>query len=153
MAKESERKFLIDGSKMSQVIPPERRPKVHVACYWTPPPLPAVRTTYSPTTGKAKFCIKTGMGEVRDEFEESMNLTKAVEAVEAGPTKLIKLRYDVNGWEIDCFLTMPLWLAEWEVGHNMNGELLDVDMSWIVREVTNDPEYTNQALAWKYGKK
>lgn len=63
MPKESERKFLVDASKMRDVIPADVRPKVHVACYWTPPPMAAVRTTYSPSTGKAKFCIKTGAGE------------------------------------------------------------------------------------------
>lgn len=81
-----------------------------------------------------------------------MNLLRSVEAVEQGPTKLIKLRYDVGGWEIDCFVTMPLWLAEWEIGHNANGPLTKIP-DWCVKEVTDDPEYTNQALAWRYGKK
>lgn len=149
---ERERKFLVDGSQMSKVIPATAVRKVHVACYWTPPPMPAVRTTYSPTTGRGKFCIKTGVGVARNEIENSMPLIQAVEAVEAGPTKLIKIRYDVEGWEIDCFLTMSMWIAEWEEEPG-KADMPAKFPSWILKEVTNDPKYTNQALAWKYGKK
>lgn len=152
MAKEDERKFLVDGSQMNKVIPSTAQRKVHIATYFTQPPLPAVRCTYSPSTGRGKFCVKTGTGQVREENETQIPFLNAVQAVEQGPTKLIKIRYDVEGWEIDAFLTMSLWMAEWEV-HNGNAPLGKDLPKWIIKEVTNDPEYTNQALAWKYGKK
>lgn len=152
MILERERKFLVDGSKMNKVIPADSLRKVHVAGYFTKPGEPAVRVTYSPTTGKGKFCIK-GPGAVeRLEIEHSIPLIDAVAAVELSPTKLIKIRYDLDGWEIDCFLTMSLWMAEWEEHEgktNMPAKLPD----WIIEEVTDKPEFTNQALAWKHGKR
>jgi CYTH domain-containing protein len=97
--------------------------------------------------------VKLGSGvqrmELEDEtdprtFEHLWQLTEG--------RRLKKRRYVVpNGkdnWEIDEFTDRPLWLAELELDH------ADADVKipeWLepvlVREVTDEPEYSNRKLA------
>lgn len=149
---ERERKFLVDPSVEVMLTGRGIVGKLHTASYFTRPPMPAVRVTFSPTTGKAKFCIKFPMDnpEDREELEETITPANAIRAIERGPTKLVKVRHDVDGWEIDRFVTFPLYLAEWERDEG-KVSIPDPLPPWIIREVTDDPGYTNQALAWIYG--
>lgn len=151
---EKERKFIVDPVLVEVMLVSRGIVgKVHTATYFTLPPMPAVRVTYSPTTGKAKFCVKfpTDNPENREELEDTINVQKAQRAIELGPTKLVKVRHDVDGWEIDRFVTMKLCMAEWEHEEG-KAPIPDPLPPWIIREVTDDPSYTNQALAWQFGR-
>ena len=98
--------------------------------------------------------LKAGVGIERVEIEEETTeqFFLAVWPLTRG-CRVHKRRYDVADeqvvWEIDEFLDRPgLWLAEIEL------ERVDQPVTppeWlaphIVREVTDEPEYTNHALA------
>lgn len=98
--------------------------------------------------------FKTGTGIQRIEIEEetTKEFFDAVWPLTVG-RRVRKRRYLVNEngllWEIDEFLDRPsLWLAELELEHA--DQVVDVP-GWLApfvdREVTDDPSYTNRALA------
>jgi len=99
--------------------------------------------------------LKTGSGIERVEIEEETTeqFFLAVWPLTRG-CRVQKRRYDIPGeaglvWEIDEFLDRNgLWLAEVEL------ERADQPVtppewlrSYIIREVTDEPEFTNRALA------
>ena len=97
--------------------------------------------------------VKLGSGlqrmELEDEtdagtFEHLWQLTKG--------RRLTKRRYVVpdgaNNWEIDEFTDRPLWLAELELDHpDAHIQVPEWLESVLVREVTDEPEFTNHRLA------
>jgi CYTH domain-containing protein len=98
--------------------------------------------------------FKTGAGIQRIEIEEetSREFFDAVWPLTEG-RRVRKRRYLVAEkgfvWEIDEFLDRPaLWLAELELEHaEQVVEVPDWLAPYLEREVTDDPSYTNRALA------
>ena len=98
--------------------------------------------------------IKTGQGVERLEIEEETteSFFSAVWPLTRG-ARVYKRRYlvpegDVT-WEIDEFLDRDgLWLAEVELGHIDQMVAIPAWLSSVMdREVTDDPRFTNHALA------
>ena len=98
--------------------------------------------------------MKMGSGLQRIEIEEETNAEffDAVWPLTRG-RRIQKRRYLVEDgdvvWEIDEFLDRPsLWLAEVELTHA--DQVVEIP-AWlepfVEREVTDDPSYTNRALA------
>jgi len=98
--------------------------------------------------------IKMGSGIQRIEIEEQATeeFFEAVWPLTVG-RRVRKRRYHVKDgdalWEIDEFLDRPsLWLAELELEHaDQLVELPRWLAPFVEREVTDDPGYTNRALA------
>jgi CYTH domain-containing protein len=98
--------------------------------------------------------IKMGSGIQRIEIEEEATeaFFQAVWPLTLG-RRVRKRRYHVDDkglvWEIDEFLDRPsLWLAELELTHaDEKVEIPDWLAPFVEREVTDDPSYTNRALA------
>jgi CYTH domain-containing protein len=98
--------------------------------------------------------IKMGSGIQRIEIEEVATRVffEAVWPLTVG-RRVRKRRYHVKDgdalWEIDEFLDRPsLWLAELELAHaHQVVELPSWLAPFVEREVTDDPGYTNRALA------
>ena len=98
--------------------------------------------------------IKMGSGVQRIEIEEEATeeFFQAVWPLTLG-RRVRKRRYlvDHDGllWEIDEFLDRPsLWLAELELAHaDDKVEIPAWLRPFVEREVTDDPSYTNRALA------
>lgn len=98
--------------------------------------------------------IKAGSGLERLEVEEQTTpaFFEAVWPLTRG-ARVNKRRYYVAGdgvtWEIDEFLDRPsFWLAEVELDHAGHEVAIpDWLAPYVVREVTEDGEYTNHALA------
>lgn len=164
MILERERKFLVLVPHLPPAIEEiglTRKSKVIQAGYFTDYPLPAVRVTVTTHghTGRFpeyNFCVKGRGAEVRPEFEFGIESEQAKMLLEQSPTFLIKERYDLDGWEIDK-ITLKVggdltnfWLAEWEEEEG-KPPIPDPLPLWIGEEVTHNPEYSNQRLAWKYG--
>ena len=102
--------------------------------------------------GAAKLTIKGPGGLVRPEFEYAIPAQEAEEMLATLCTgrRLVKTRHDVpHGglmWEVDVFEgpLAGLVVAEVELPHAAH--LLDLP-PWAGREVTEDPRYSNAALA------
>jgi CYTH domain-containing protein len=98
--------------------------------------------------------IKMGSGIQRIEIEEEAteDFFDAVWPLTAG-RRVRKRRYLVEDggllWEVDEFLDRPsLWLAELELVHaDQAVEIPEWLAPFVEREVTDDPSYTNRALA------
>lgn len=114
-------------------------------------------------TQKCKICFKTEGGQMeREEFEYTIPEPDARRLLELSPTILRKERFEFEGWEIDYItinasttegapILTNLWMAEWEEAPE---KMFPATLPpWISTEVTEDPTYSNQALAWKYGRK
>ena len=97
--------------------------------------------------------VKTGSGVSRTELEDETDartfdhLWKLTEG-----RRLKKRRYVVlNGddmWEIDEFTDRPLWLAELELDHaDTPVTIPDWLEPVLVRDVTDEPGYSNHSLA------
>lgn len=98
--------------------------------------------------------IKMGAGIQRIEIEEEApeEFFQAVWPLTVG-RRVHKRRYVVDDsglvWEIDEFLDRPsLWLAELELTHaDQKVTIPEWLAPFLEREVTDDPSYTNRALA------
>ncbi|HEV8215834.1 MAG TPA: hypothetical protein VGP95_08375, partial [Gemmatimonadaceae bacterium] len=94
----------------------------------------------------------SGIQRIEIEEEATEAFFQAVWPLTLG-RRVRKRRYHVddNGllWEIDEFLDRPsLWLAELELTHaDEKVEIPDWLAPFVEREVTDDPSYTNRALA------
>jgi len=159
MALERERKFLVDPALLP--LEATRKGVSIQAGYFTQGPV-AIRVTsrLGNDVSKQKICFKGPGSEERQEFEYTIPNADAEALLALSPTNLFKLRYEYQGWEIDC-IDLPsearspkrLWVAEWEEAEgkpSIPSPLPD----WIIEEVTHRPEeFSNAALAWKYGRK
>jgi adenylate cyclase len=153
---EVERKFLVHSDKLPSLVYTKRH--FIEAGYFTKDNV-AIRVTCS--SDKSKVCFKGPGGEAREEYEYEIPHADAKSLLKLSPTYLQKIRYFYEGWEIDCIFIersvwledgKVIWMAEWE---EHEGKLACPNPlpEWIGKEVTGMPEYYNQALAWKYGKK
>jgi len=113
-----------------------------------------VRRTRGASDTRYYRTFKTGTGIQRIEIEEetTQEFFDAVWPLTVG-RRVRKRRYLVEErglvWEIDEFLDRPsLWLAELELEH---ADQIVAVPQWLApyveREVTDDPSYTNRALA------
>lgn len=148
MAKEVERKFLVDGQAWrSQVEDTIRIQQFYLASNAGR----SVRLRIS--DGKrAKLTLKFGSrGRERDEFEYKVPLADAEEMRQFAIGRVIeKTRHHVHHggylYEIDVFggELSGLVIAELETPEDVAASQLP---SWIGREVTDDPRYYNATLA------
>ena len=163
MAIESERKFLVDYSKLPQKYLEafQKNYRVSEAGYFTRPGEPAVRVTvgnHGRDKPKYKHCTKGFGTEHRPEYEFPISAEDALALLELAPTYLHKHRIDMDGWEIDLFSHIygpfggKLCIAEWEI-HGANKPLEGPFPQWVKQEVTHLPRFTNQSLAWEFGQK
>ncbi len=97
--------------------------------------------------------IKTGAGVVRTEVQEEIDeaLFEKLWPLTEG-RRVRKRRYAAHGggllWEVDEFLDRELWLAEVEIpSADYEPGLPDWLAPFVVREVTDEPEYLNVNLA------
>jgi CYTH domain-containing protein len=113
-----------------------------------------VRRTRGAADTRYYRTFKTGAGIQRIEIEEetTKEFFDAVWPLTVG-RRVRKRRYLVNEdgllWEIDEFLDRPsLWLAELELEHaEQVVRVPDWLAQFVERDVTDDPSYTNRALA------
>lgn len=159
MAIERERKFLVHADKLSALLPMSVMYGGYIVLsgYFTKDGI-AIRVTRR-IGGKCKVCFKSGTGEERQEFEYIIPENDAIELMKLSPTFLKKVRYEFKGWEIDR-IELPsgdghithLWVAEWEE-HEGKDPFPETLPAWIDREVTGDPRFSMQGLAWVHGKR
>lgn len=162
MAIERERKFLVDPKKLPSALGVANVFPV-VTGYFTRDGV-AIRVSsknMGSLTEKCKICFKGPGSEQREEFEYTIPNEDARALLRLAPTQLMKYRFELDGWEIDSIDlgvvgpdgSTKLWMAEWEE-HPGKSPLPSPLPEWIFREVTEEPrEYSNQAIAWKYGRK
>lgn len=155
---ERERKFIVDPRKLPRGLLRNRR-KITTG-YFVDRPC-AVRIAYR--EGElSKICVKgPGTGE-RLEFEYGIPQEDGRALLELAPTRIVKHRHDLRGWEIDEFVDVPgfvpgipdepLWLAEWEEDLDKPA-IPDPLPPWILFEVTDNPAFSNAALAFAHGTK
>jgi len=113
-----------------------------------------VRRARGPNNVHYYRTIKMGAGIQRIEIEEEApeEFFQAVWPLTLG-RRVHKRRYLVDDgglvWEIDEFLDRPsFWLAELELTHaDQKVTIPDWLAPFLEREVTDDPSYTNRALA------
>jgi CYTH domain-containing protein len=149
---EIERKYLLRG------LPPavEQAPSAEIDQGYLPGNeiRERVRRVRGPSEVRFVRTLKAGAGIERIEIEEETTeqFFLAVWPLTRG-CRVHKRRYDVRDgdlvWELDEFLDRPgLWLAEVELDR---ADQPVTPPAWlqpyIVREVTDEPEYTNRALA------
>ncbi len=169
MAIERERKFLVDWQKLPGSIFDRGMVRdckeIHTG-YFTKDGVAirvSVRDLGQPTE-KCKVCFKSPGGSLeREEYEYTIPTSDALSLLNLAPTRIKKDRFDLDGWEIDHLtinvsdepgvpVLTDMWMAEWEEtpGKQPFPETLP---DWSSVEVTTDPDYSNQALAWKYGRR
>lgn len=144
MPKEIEHKFLIHSER----LPALGEGKRLIQGYLSVRPTVRVRIVSSGGASKAYLTIK-GPGFVeRDEFEYEIPVDHAKQMLQlCGKVVLEKIRYVLDGWEIDQFQGrhQGLWLAEYEL--HAPGQTLPTLPDWIKEDVTGNPAYSNGSLA------
>ena len=146
MAKEIERKFLVDQDLLPKNIIGEEYIQAYIAI--NDQGIVRIRIKGS----IALLTIKTSeKGMTRNEFEYEVPLEDAKSLVELFNDKIIyKTRYkitiDKKLWEVDEFHkeNKGLWLAEIEL--KSENELFSLP-KWIKKEVTGDQKYFNEYLS------
>ena len=146
MAKEIERKFLVDQDLLPKNIIGEEYIQAYIAI--NDQGIVRIRIKGS----FALLTIKTSeKGMTRNEFEYEVPLEDAKSLVELFNDKIIyKTRYkitiDKKLWEVDEFHkeNKGLWLAEIEL--ESESELFSLP-EWIKKEVTGDQKYFNAYLS------
>lgn len=146
MAKEIERKFLVDLDRCP-----------------LPPLGQAIKQGYIPTVGKTVVRIRlkgdaafltlkgANTGASRTEFEYAIPVVDAEDMLAefCAGAKVEKVRYEIpvgtHLWEIDIFAGDNQGLCVAEVELQAEDEAVDLP-PWIVREVTGDPRYYNSNL-------
>lgn len=142
---EIERRFLCRITDLSAL---HKMPSSHIRQAYLTTGDPAVRIRER--GGEHLMTIKTGRGLVRREVEFPVPSSAAAELLEiAGEHSLEKTRFHLDRWEVDIFEGRLSGLVLAEV------ELDDIDEPTppappgieLVREVTDEASFTNQALA------
>ncbi|TNB49617.1 CYTH domain-containing protein [Martelella lutilitoris] len=148
MAKEIERKFLVDGDGWKDGA--EKGVRLRQAYLLGAPDRSARVRLFDDT--RARITLKFGSGAMsRDEFEYDVPLDDALDMIDHALGHVIdKTRYRVPAgdfvWEVDVYHgdLADLVVAEVELpSETATPHLPD----WLGREVTGDRRYTNQALA------
>lgn len=109
--------------------------------------------------GRVEFVhtVKRGVGLVREEVERAMDAAEfAREWPRTAGARLRKERHRVphgdRTWEVDRFVDLPLVLAECELPSADAPLTVPPWLApFVVREVTEEPEYRNFALARQAG--
>ena len=149
--REIERKYLL------RELPPaaHEAPAVEIQQGYLPGTRLVERLRHVRRNGDSQWCrtVKSGTGVSRLELEEetSRELFERIWPLTAG-RRVVKRRYRVRAdeltWEIDEFLDRDLVLAEVELPAADTPVEPPAWLSpYVVREVTDEPEYTNLRLA------
>jgi adenylate cyclase len=148
MAKEIERKYLIDVEKWGR----KGTPVEIIQAYLVKLPDKVVRVRIA---GERAFITIKGnlQGITRDEFEYSIPVSDAKELLKfCGEFRVEKTRYvqEINGkkWEIDVFHGKNSGLIVAEIELNSESETIELP-EWIICEVSSDERYFNFNLATK----
>lgn len=146
MPLEIEHRFLLMPSRLPKLPRGARLDQGYLSLE----PLVRVRIV-SPPKGKARafLTVKSRGLRVRQEFEYAIPAAHARKLMKLCGTRLIaKVRTRFGPWEIDRYLGRHagLWLAEIELP-SRSARLPRPLPSWLGREVTADPRYTNARLA------
>src|SRR5438132_300274 len=142
MGTEIERKFLVKQDALPKDLPAADELEQG---YLSTDPTVRVRLVSRPDgTRHAELTIK-GRGMLsRAEFNYPIPAEDAEALLRLCSRSLRKLRRKIGRWELDHFRERDLWLAEIEL---KSEEETFVSPSWLGKEVTNDPNYTNSQLA------
>ncbi|MBC7284846.1 CYTH domain-containing protein [Hoeflea sp.] len=148
MAKEIERKFLVAGNAWRDAAQSSR---TLLQAYLAIDGETSARVRILDGE-EAWLTVKLGVSEMtRDEFEYPVPLDDARTMVEASRGRVIEktrhiIKSDGYVWEVDVFegALAGLVMAEVEMGAEDETPALP---SWLGREVTGDPAWTNAALA------
>jgi adenylate cyclase len=147
MAKEIERKFLIDIKKWQALNKPEGQ--LLRQGYLSTDPAKTIRVRLA---GEKGFLTIKGAtkGATRDEYEYEIPAGEAVELLDkfAG-AELSKIRYNValgsKVWEVDEFLGLNAGLFLAEIELESEDEAFERP-EWVTTEVTDDARYYNSNL-------
>ncbi len=143
MGLEIERKFLVDDSAFRKIVRSTYLRPTHIQQGYLSLS-PAVRVRVKDR--KSAFITIKGPGLLeRKEFEYPLPYTDACEMLDLCKQTMTKLRYRVDGWDVDEFLgpLQGLWLAEFELKASKQPFELP---TWTGREVTEDRRYQNTWL-------
>lgn len=153
MATEIERKFLIDFNLLVRLYPmSDRTTKLRRGYFGPDSDTGAISVSRHPK----KFGMithKVGIGLSREEHEEVISFELAEHAVNACSAKTEKIRLDVKfrgiDLEVDIFSGRHQDLAIVEVEFDSIEAAAAFEVPpWFGREVTEDPRYSNHALAF-----
>lgn len=156
MAKEIERKYLIDrGLVDSGNMPKADAHSERIQQFYLTMGDSEVRARAKRELGEGHgyqyfLTIKSGTGLVREETEVQITSTTYSELERFAIARIAKTRYKIGRWEIDVFLPpfSNLIIAEIELTHE--DEVITIPhwmASYVIREVTDDPQYKNANLA------
>ena len=153
MAKEIERRFLVVPRHLPLNVIQHGKNRAQITQgYLSADPVVRVRTKTSLTSGSSRgFLTVKGPGiKEHDEFEYEVPSADAAGMLKLCKGILEKTRYTFGAgghiWEVDQFhgIHVGLWLAEIELS---NPDEPFETHDWLDSEVTEDPRYTNVALA------
>jgi CYTH domain-containing protein len=147
MAKEIERKYLIDVEKWRKL---EKAPGQHYRQgYLVTDPQKTIRVRLTDTKG---FLTIKGIsvGAVRSEYEYEIPVAEAKELLDNfSVAELSKIRYHVGFknkiWEVDEFLGENAGLFVAEIELQSEDEAFELP-EWVGKEVTEDERYYNSNL-------
>lgn len=157
MAKEIERKYLVDHKKWQQVEKPQG--DLYRQGYLVTDPNKTVRVRLSQS--KAFLTIKgISIGATRSEYEYEIPIEDAKELLESfSISELSKIRFKImhehKVWEVDEFLGDNIGLIVAEIELKSEDEEFDLP-DWLTMEVTGDEKYYNSCLTtepyknWKF---
>jgi adenylate cyclase len=148
MALEIERKFLVENDAWRNAV---ESSKAIVQAYVAIDGDTSMRVRISDET-RAELTVKVGVSDMtRHEFEYSIPVADARAMTEASRGRLIEktrhiLTIDGFVWEVDAYegTLAGLVTAEVEMGSEADTPSLP---SWLGREVTGDPAWSNAMLA------
>lgn len=147
MAKEIERKFLINIQKWQSLNKPEGQ--LLRQGYLSTDPAKTIRVRLA---GQKGFLTIKGAtkGATRDEYEYEVPAIEAVELLDKfAESELSKIRYNVSldgkVWEVDEFLGLNAGLFVAEIELKSEDEAFERP-DWITTEVTDDARYYNSNL-------
>lgn len=147
MAKEIERKFLIDLAQWQQVIKPAGQH--YRQGYLVTDPQKTIRVRLTDTTGY--LTIKgISVGATRLEYEYEIPLAEAKELLDNfAISELSKIRYNITFanklWEVDEFLGDNAGLLVAEIELQSEEEQFSLP-PWVTAEVTGEEKYYNSNL-------
>lgn len=147
ITKEIERKYLL-----SKLPPRLLEPDVHkyeIEHGWLPGKVIQERISYNTRNGGEYWrVVKSGKGLERIEAQELIYPEFFKKLWNLTNRRVSKTRYDLEGWEVDNFSDRVLFLAEIELPSVETRVVIpDWLQPYVVREVTEDPNYLNVNLA------